>query len=411
MHKESAIRFHYGWTVLIMGTFAVFGALGLARFGYSTVLPAIQLDLALTNEHMGLLATFNLAGYLVMSIIGGALASRYGIRVVVTLGLILAGLGMIFTGLAKGFPELALWRGLTGIGSGAANVATMGLWAAWFDIKKRGLASGIAVSGSSVALIVTGIMAPLIISGHGESSWRICWYVFGGLTLFMALGTLILIRNHPTEIGLSPVGHSGVLPEKTNPTKKRNWALVYRSSIVWKIGFIYIAFGFSYIIYMTFFIKYLIAEGGYTTSTAGGLFMIMGWCSLLCGLIWGSVSDRIGRRKTLIILFLIHSLAFGCFAIGGNQLLFLFSVIIYGLTAWSIPAIMAAVCGDLLGFELAPAALGFITLLFGIGQALGPVIAGKIADTFGTFAPSFWLAAIIALAGAVSTILLKEGFS
>ena len=67
----------------------------------------------------------------------------------------------------------------------------------------------------------------------------------------------------------------------------------------------YVAFGFSYIIYLTFFSKCLIAEGGYTQAEAGRLFMLMGWFSLLCGLIWGSVSDIIGRKGALAIVYLI----------------------------------------------------------------------------------------------------------
>ena len=61
----------------------------------------------------------------------------------------------------------------------------------------------------------------------------------------------------------------------------------------WYVALIYAAFGFSYIIYMTFFTKYLVAEGNYIQEAAGGLFMAMGVVSLLCGM-WGVVSDRIG---------------------------------------------------------------------------------------------------------------------
>ncbi|MFH1038102.1 MAG: Rid family hydrolase [PVC group bacterium] len=60
---------------------------------------------------------------------------------------------------------------------------------------------------------------------------------------------------------------------------------------VWHLGLVYIAFGFAYIIYVTFFVKYLVTDGGYSTAGAGRLFMTVGWASLFCGLIWGTVSD------------------------------------------------------------------------------------------------------------------------
>ena len=70
-------RLHYGWVVLAVGTLAIFGALGLARFGYSLVLPAMQKGLALNNTQSGILAAANLVGYLLLAVAGGMLASRF----------------------------------------------------------------------------------------------------------------------------------------------------------------------------------------------------------------------------------------------------------------------------------------------------------------------------------------------
>jgi MFS family permease len=173
------------------------------------------------------------------------------------------------------------------------------------------------------------------------------------------------------------------------------------------MGLTYVAFGFSYIIYITFFFKHLITEGGYTRESAGNLFMLVGWLSLFCGVIWGTVSDRLGRRYALVIVYLIQAAAFSLFALWPEPPGFLLSSVLFGLTAWSIPAIMAAACGDVLGAKMAPAALGFITLFFGIGQAVGPSVAGAIADATGTFNPAFLLAGIVALFGAVGSLFLK----
>jgi MFS family permease len=159
---------------------------------------------------------------------------------------------------------------------------------------------------------------------------------------------------------------------------------------------------------MTFFVKCLVAEGGYTQQAAGKLFMIMGWCSLLCGLIWGTVSDRIGRKLALIIVYLIHAIAFSLFALWRAPAGFVLSAVLFGLSAWSIPAIMAATCGDLLGPRLAPAGLGFITLFFGIGQAIAPSVAGAMADAANSFFPSFLLASGVAFLGALGAGLLRQ---
>ncbi len=160
---------------------------------------------------------------------------------------------------------------------------------------------------------------------------------------------------------------------------------------------------------MTFFTKYLIAEGGYTQESAGRLFMLMGWLSLLCGLIWGSVSDTLGRKTALVIVYIIQAVAFGLFALWPSPPGFRpFRSPVRPIRHGVFPAIMAATCGDLLGPRLAPAGLGFVTLFFGIGQAAGPSVAGVIADATHSFSPALLLAAGVALMGAVGSLFLSS---
>jgi sugar phosphate permease len=401
-------RCHYAWVVLAVGTLVVFGSLGLARFGYTMLLPAMQAELKMDNTQAGALASANLAGYLAMALVGGALASRLGPRTVIAAGLAVAAAGMVLTGLAGSFGAATTWRAFTGVGSGASNVPVMALLSAWFAQRRRGLASGIGVTGSSIALILLGPLVPRILAIHGHDGWRVCWFGFAGATMALAVLALAVLRNRPADIGLNPLGSTGDGAPASAASGGLHWGSVYRSGTVWHVGLIYVAFGFSYIIYMTFFTKHLIAEGHYSQPAAGRLFMLMGWFSLLCGLLWGWVSDVIGRKSALVIVYLIHAVAFGLFALAPSPVGFTTSAIFFGLSAWSIPAIMAATCGDLLGPRLAPAALGFVTLFFGIGQAAGPSAAGRVADATGSLAPAMLLAAGVALLGAVGSLLLRH---
>ena len=401
-------RFHYTWIILTVGTLVVFGSLGLARFGYTMLLPAMQNGLGLDNTRAGGLATANLAGYLMLSVAGGALAVRFGPRAVITAGLALAAISMMMTGLSESFTGALVWRALTGVGSGASNVPVMALLSAWFVQRRRGLAAGIGVTGSSLALILLGPLVPHLLLSYNDRGWRVCWFLFAGVTLGLAVLALALLRNRPAAIGLRPFGAGENEDIHISGAGGLHWRDVYRSRIIWHIGLIYVAFGFSYIIYLTFFTKYLMAEGGYTQVAAGRLFMYMGWLSLLCGLIWGGISDFIGRKGALLIVYLLHTAAFGLFAIWPSPAGFTLSAILFGLSAWSIPAIMAAACGDLLGPRLAPAALGFITLFFGIGQAVGPSAAGALADATGSLSPAMLLAAGAAFLGALGCLLLRH---
>ena len=400
---------HYGWVILVLATLVAFGALGLARFGYSIVLPAMQVDLGMDNTQAGVLAAIHVVGYLIASLLGGVLAARFGPRRVIALGLGLAGFSMILTGFADGFTAVGFWRGLAGVGSGMANIPVYGVVSAWFSARRRGLATGIAVSGSSIALIALGPLVPYLLDDFGRSGWRICWYLFGCFTLALAVAGAFLLRNSPADKGLKPIAaenNETAVDECTN--KGLDWSQVYRSTTAWHLGVVYIAFGFSYIIYVTFFFKMLVAEGGYTTIGAGRLFMLMGWCSLLCGLIWGGLSDVVGRRYALLSVYLVQAAAYALVSLWPSNEVFIVSSVMFGITAWSIPGIMAAACGDLFGYRLAPAALGFITVFFGVGQAISPGIAGAMADAAGSFSSAFLLAAIVAVGGAIAALSLPD---
>ena len=391
---------HYGFVVLSLVVLVVFSALGLARFGYTSLLPAMQEALHLSNTQTGVLQSWNMVGYLVTVVFAGMLAVRFGPRVVIVAGLLVVAAGMALTGLIPTFAGAGAGRFLAGVGGAGGNVPAMALLSAWFGARRRGLAAGVGVGGSSVALIVTGPLIPALLQRGGTEGWRVSWYVLAGMTLVVGAVVALFLRNRPAEKGLRAIGESEAGPQAgpaAAATSSLNWGSVYRSGRLWKLAGIYFGFGFSYIIYATFFIRYLTGEAGFSRAGAGALWMQVGMVSVVSGFLWGSVSDRWGRRAALLWVFGLQGASFLLFGMGHDGWSVYLSAALFALTAWSIPALMAALCGDLFGVRLAPAALGLITLVFGLGQALGPWLAGAMADATNSFAPAFLVAGATAL--------------
>jgi len=407
--QDSAL--HYAFIILGLIVLSVFGSLGLARFGYTSILPAMQDGLRLTNTQTGLLQTLNLIGYLLTVVFAGILAARFGPRIVISISLLIVGLAMLLTGLVPEFGAACLGRFLAGVGGAGANVPAMGLVSAWFGARRRGLASGIGVTGSSVGLIVTGPMIPVILNRYGDQGWRISWYILGAITLLLCIICGIFLRNRPQDKNLKPIGESEAessrrMTQKDSPAL--DWHLLWKSPVLWKLAAIYCAFGFSYIIYSTFFVRHLVTDGNFTVNAAGTLWMQIGMVSMVSGFIWGSVSDRWGRRIALLSVFTLQGISFSIFGLSSNITAVYVSAALFAVTAWSIPALMAALAGDVFGSRLAPAALGLMTIVFGIGQALGPYLAGVLADTTNSFSLAFILAGGIALAfGTGGSLMLK----
>jgi len=409
-------RMHYGYVIVVMAMLSTMGAIGLARLGYSLILPGMKDGLGLNFEQTGQIATGNFIGYLIMALGGGALAARYGPRIVISLSAFTGGIFLILTGLAPTFWVAFATRLVTGMGSGGMNVPMLGLLSAWFGARRRGMVSGIAVAGSSFGLILSGEYLPPLMKGEllpallpaSTAGWRYGWYALGAYLLLVAVVTAVFLRNRPEDMGLQPIGVSrGSAEHALRSSAASDWGRIYRSRALWHLAVIYMFFGFSYIVYFTFFAAHL-KDRGLTLEEAGAMWGWLGWISVPSAIVWGSLSDVIGRKYGLAIVFALLGLACLVFALATAPQWYFLSLILYGAGGWSIPGIMAAASGDYVPPRLAPAALGMITLIFGIGQAVAPWVAGALRDGSGSFTSSFYISGAIALAGALGALLLHR---
>ena len=412
-HSSAARKLHYGWIIVGLSVVIAVGALGLGRFGYTVVLPSMKLGLGIGAVKAADLATGNMIGYLSFSVISGVLAARFGARVVISFFMLVVSSSMVLSGLADSYPVALIARTLTGIGSAGANIPVMALVAVWFSPRRRGLATGITVSGASIGLVITGLLVPAILRKFGLGGWRQAWFVFAAFALLVSVVGLILLRSTPAQKGLTPVGSKGNQSgEKTalaGSVRKPalNWSLLYKSGQIWHLAGIYVLFGFSYVIYATFFVDYLTSEAGFVIEQAGSLWSAIGTVSIVSGFIWGSVSDRLGRKYGLALVFLIQAASYALFGLWRSVPGFYLSALFFALTAWSVPAIMAASAGDLLGARMAAAAFGFISLFLSVGQVFGPFVAGRIAAVSGSYSYAFVAAAVAAVLGAMAALFLK----
>lgn len=399
---------HYAWIIAFTGALVTILAHGFGRMSYSVILPSMKDGLSLTYTQLGTIAMGNFVGYLCLAIIGGFLAARFGVRRVVFISLIIIGISLFLTGLTESFVFAFFMRLITGAGNGSSYVPIMALPAAWFVAKKRGLATGIVSGGIGVGLFLSGIILPPIISSFGKDGWRYAWFFMGIVVFILASVCYLFLRNNPQEKGLSIYG--GEEEQKGGP--KVTLFSAFKDIVVepeiWKLGCVYFMYGFSYIIYLTFFVAYLTKEVGVAPVAAGRIFAVLGFFSIFCGVIWGWISDVLGRRYGSMLAYISLASSYVIFAFWKDTTGFYLSSIIFGITAWSIPTIMAAASGDAVGGRLAPAGLGFITLFFGIGQAMGPVLGGYIKDATGTFANAFMLSTAISIVGAVGSLILKK---
>jgi MFS family permease len=230
----------------------------------------------------------------------------------------------------------------------------------------------------------------------------------GGIVFALSFVCYAFLRDSPTEKGTFMYGGVDEKRDRGTVSLFSAWAEVTKRKDVWNLGAVYFIFGFSYIIYMTFIVAYLASEGGLAPQQAGKIFAVLGLASIVSGVLWGWISDSIGRRYGLALAYVTLALACLICVFWRSSAGFYLSAMVFGLTLACGPSIMSATIGDLMGERLAPAALGVITIVFGIGQALGPFVGGWMKDFTGTFAGIFIFSAVALLVGAAGALMLME---
>ncbi len=387
-------RIHYGWVIVGVGVLVKMTGLGFGRFAYPMLLPNMRESLGFNYVEMGLLSGAIMMGYLLFSLIGGMLATRFGPKKIVTASLLCGALSMFSISRLSGFFPLLFFSFAMGAGAAGSHISITTMPMAWFEELRLGRALGIVTGGTGLGIIVTGLLLPYLLFNLGKEAWRQCWLLLASITFLVAMIGWILLREKP--------GQSTLLP----PSPSRNEGSVLSTGErdglnINAIFIIYFLFGFAYNIYATYFVAHMVEEIRLTEKTAGDIWAIFGWMCTGSGLIWGYVSDRLGRRKALLWnngiisfsvllpLFLHHPFFLGL------------SAFLFGATFLGTVTIIAAAIGDRVA-EKRASVYGLVTLIHGIGQFLGTTSGGYLKDLTG----SFQLTLLVSLIGFLLCILL-----
>lgn len=401
-------QIHYAWIIVLSGMLTLFCCMGLARFALGMLLPSMGESLQISYTQMGFISTGNFVGYLISVLLCGKMIARLGEKKTIATGLLVIAASMAVVSVSQNLWLIIAMYFLTGIGSGAANITAMTLVAHWFTQKYRGRAAGYMIIGNGLGITASGLLIPWLNSNWAETGWRLGWASFAVVIALIAVVVALLIRNKPEELSITPFGD-------TNTTDATSTAKSHKSTtpakqpfrLVSHIGLIYFVFGFTYVIYTTFIITTLVEQYGFTEARAGALWMMIGVISAFSGALFGWVSDHLGRKTGLISVYAIQTVAYVLAASELGEPFLYLSMFLFGITAFSIPAIIAATVSDLLPPSEAGKVFGYVTFFFSVGQIGGPTLAGYLAENSGTFSSSYFLAASLTLAGIILTAVLK----
>ena len=227
-----------------------------------------------------------------------------------------------------------------------------------------------------------------------SNSWQTSWNSFAFLTFIIAIITkLTLVQKDIQE---------------EEPKEIFNIKKTLQQSAFWKIVWIYLVFGLTYVVYVTYFVYAVMDKYTLNINQGGDFWAVLGFMSLISGPLLGAIADRIGAYKTLIIVYLTLSISHMILAFDMPYSMILVSVILFGLTAWSIPPLVTLLTSIHFGKHKTAQVFSMITIIFAIGQTIAPVIAGYVYDIKGSFNSVFFVCMLLCLIAALSAFIFSK---
>jgi MFS family permease len=379
---ESAMRspriFH-GWLV-VAGAFAVtFMGFGSA-YTFSAFVEPLQRDFGASRGSVSLV--FSLAGFLYfgLGVVSGPLADRWGSRRLAVAGMILLGLGLAAASMARSLTEIYLAYGLgVGLGVGACYVPVLGAVQRWFE-RRRGFASGIAVSGIGVGTLAMPPLAALLIEALG---WRNAYLILGLLAAVIGSGLALLIENDPRDRGLGPDGDpppaatilavSSAKPEGASVREaitSRRFVALYAACLICAFG-VFVPF--------VHLVPYAL-DHGVAQSSAVLLLGVIGVGSTAGRFFLGGLADRIGRGPSLLLMYLGMALALVIWAISTGIWSLAAFAFVFGVFYGGWVAVLPALVMDYFGGRNVSGIIGILYTSVAFGTLIGPSAAGFAFD-------------------------------
>ena len=309
---------------------------------------------------------------------------------------ICAGLSLLLTSQTSAMWQLFLtYSLLLSMGTGAMATVMMSTVSRWFD-KKRGLAIGIAGSGSGWGQVFMAPFATYLISNF---NWRIALIIIGLITSLIVTPSSRLVKKEPREIDAIPDGaksetQKNISEQIQSSPEDLSLLQALKTRSFWLITFVWGAYSFCLFFLLTHLIPH-ITDIGFTAIEAALVMSLIGGANIGGKVIFGIATDRMGKKPIAIISLLFLAGAF-VWLLWARQLWMLYGVALAcGLSWGGFSTSTVALVGDTFGVAKSGAIFGALEIGFGLGAALGPAIAGYIFDIHSSYSLAFLIAAVI----------------
>ena len=393
----SQFSFFYGWVVTGCAFVVLFLTYGV-QYSFGVFLPAMLDELGWQRASLAGAFSLYTMVYSSCSWLSGRLTDSTGPQRVIALGGLLLGSGIIATSQISAQWQLYVCYGLlAALGMSTAFVPCNTTVVKWFQ-HKRGLALGLSSSGGSCGILV---VPPLVSICLGYWGWRPVYCACGIAILILLAGCARFMVGSPEQIGLRPDGdllpansleNAGAdVPEPA--LEGRTLQEAWRLPPFWLLAGVFVIVLLSIQVPFVHIVTFAV-DSGYSRTQGALAVSLIGLGAVVGNLVFGPLSDRLGRRFGFALSLALQAVAFSLFLAVHNlstyklELLYL-GALIFGGCYGGFATLFPALVGDFFGRRYVGAIAGFLFALAGGLGAWGPTIAGVLRDSTGNYQLAF----------------------
>lgn len=377
MQKQATIK--DGWRVLLAGLFInlTIGVL----YSWSVIKKALVHDWHWSNSDASLPYTIAIVVWGFTLLIAGRMQDKIGPRKVVTIGAILTGAGLISSSFMHSVLLLGISFGVlagTGISFAYSSVTPPAL--KWFHPSKKGMVTGIVVSGMGLASLYIAPLTTSLLHTFGISK---TFLILGLFILCVSTPLAQLLKNPPE--GYVPPAPKGDVKSAAQKASSLNfeWTEMVRTK---QFYFLWIMFALASSAGLMIIGNIATIAKSQANYENGFYFVAILAVFNACGrLMAGFLSDKIGRVKTMMLVFLLQGLNMAFFANYNTVLLISLGTALAGIGYGSLLALFPSTVADFYGMKNLGMNYGVLYTAWGIAGAIGPIIAGIVVDRTGTY--------------------------
>ena len=369
-------------------------SLGITRFSYGLLLPPMRADLGWSYALAGAMNTANAAGYLLGALLTPALMRRFGAVRLLVGGAVAASLFMAASGFFVSAPALLLQRLLAGLASAWVFVSG-GLLAARLGSaqpSRAGLLLGLYYGGTGFGIALSALLVPVVLQAAAGAAhgWAWAWWALALASVAASAVLALAVRALPGEGAVAAAPRPAPGAGRAGwPIRRFGWALAG-----------YALFGAGYIGYMTFVIA-LLREQGASPGDVTLFYALLGVACVASARLWAGLLDRFRGGGPQALLNALLGVATLLPVLSPAWPVTLASGLMFGAVFLSVVASTTALVRHTLPAAQWAAGISVFTIVFALGQIVGPTVTGWISDGRGGLAGGLLASALTLWTGAL----------